>query len=162
MPIATTSNLAGHLIGGTLRTVAAAATTLAVTVPLDFRPAATAAGWAAIVDLFLLIALAITWMSIACGLLARAPAGANSATLPFQLLPLISIGFARPGSMGAGWSWFAQHQPFTPMIDTLRALLNNTSTGTSAWVGAGWCPVFVVAGATASRALFRRPTRPGL
>jgi ABC-2 type transporter len=70
-----------------------------------------------------LLAFAISWLSVACGLVARSVESASNLPMPLILLPFLGSGFVPTDSMPAGLSWFAEHQPFTPIMDTLRALL---------------------------------------
>ena len=68
-------------------------------------------------------------MGVVFGLVGKTPAGANSLSLIFLLLAFTSSAFVRPDSMPAGIRWFAEYQPFTPVIDTVRGLLLGTPIG---------------------------------
>ena len=93
---------------------------------LGFRPTAGPLGWLAAAGLIALLALALTWLAVAIGLLARNPQGTSAFMLVVQLLPFLSSAFVPTGSMSAAVRWFAQYEPFTPIIDTLRGLLLGT------------------------------------
>jgi ABC-2 type transport system permease protein len=91
------------------------------------------------------------------GLVGKTPAGANSLSLIFQLLlPLTSSAFVRPDSMPAGIRWFAEYQPFTPVIDTLRGLLLGTPIGNSAILAGAWCFFLTLLGYLWARAVYNR------
>jgi ABC-2 type transport system permease protein len=85
------------------------------------------------------LTLALTWLAVAFGLVAKTPEGANSLSLIMLVLPFVSSAFVPTDSMPAGVRWFAQNQPFTPIINTLRGLLTGTPIGHSAVLAAAWC-----------------------
>jgi ABC-2 type transport system permease protein len=96
-------------------------------------------------------------MGVVFGLVGKTPAGANSLSLIFQLLlPLTSSAFVRPDSMPAGIRWFAEYQPFTPVIDTLRGLLLGTPIGNSAILAVAWCVGLALVGYLWARAVYNR------
>ena len=87
----------------------------------------------------------------------KTPAGANSLSLIFQLiLPFTGSAFVRPDSMSAGVRWFAEYQPFTPVIDTLRGLLLGTPINNSAVLAVAWCVVLALIGYLWARAVYNR------
>ena len=106
--------------------------------------------------MFAMLTLAMTWLAIAFGLTAKTPAGANSLSLIPQFLPFISSAFVPTASMPAGVRWFAENQPFTPIINTLRGLLIGTPIGNSAIIAVAWCLVLMTAGYVWSRARYNR------
>ena len=79
-------------------------------------------------------------------LVGKTPVGANSLSLIFLLLAFTSSAFVRPDSMPVGVRWFAEYQPFTPVIDTLRGLLLGTPIGNSAILAIGWCVILTLLG----------------
>jgi len=103
-----------------------------------------------------MVSLALTWLTVAFGLLARTPAGANSLALILVVLPFVSNAFVPAASMPAGVRQFAAHQPFTPMTDTLRGLLTGTPIGSNAVITIAWCAALSLAGYLAARARYDR------
>ncbi|WIX98396.1 ABC transporter permease [Amycolatopsis mongoliensis] len=156
MAIARVSVLTGHVLGAVLRTVVSAALVVLVALLFGFRPAAGAGGWFAAFGVVVLLALALTWLAVAVGLLAKNAEGANLFILVVQVLPFVSSAFVPPDSMSGAVRWFARHEPFTPVIDTLRGALLGTPVGDSGWIAVAWCAGFAVAGYVWARALFRR------
>jgi ABC-2 type transport system permease protein len=146
MPIARGSVLTGQVLGSTLRTMVSAALVVGVAVLLGFRPTATPVEWLAAIGVFALLTLAVTWLTTAFGLLAKTPAGANSLALIVVVLPFVSSAFVPTGSMPSGARWFAENQPFTPVIETLRGLLTGTAVGTSAALAIAWLAGIIVVG----------------
>ena len=160
MAISRESVLTGQAVGSVIRTLISAILVVAVALLLGFRPTASALEWVAAFGVMAMLTLAVTWLTVAFGLLAKTPAGANSLSLIPQFLPFISSAFVPTQSMPAGVGWFAQHQPFTPVIETLRGLLMGTPIGTSAIVAAAWCAAITVTGFVWARHLYNRvPTR---
>lgn len=156
MPIARTSVLAGTVAGSVIRTMLSGVLVVAVALALGFRTAAGPAAWIAAAGMFALLALALTWLTVALGLFAKTPAGANGLALLVAILPFISSAFVPTGTMPAGVRWFAEHQPFTPVIDTMRGLLTGGAIGTSAILAVAWCAVIALAGYLWARALYNR------
>jgi ABC-2 type transport system permease protein len=103
---------------------------------------------------------ALAWLSVALGLVAKTVAGANSASLPIQfLLPFLSSAFVPAGSMPTGVRWFTAHQPFTPVVESLRALLTGAPIGNYAYLAVAWCAAIALAGYLWARAVFGRGPR---
>lgn len=160
MAITRTSVLTGQVLGSLVRAVVSAALVVGVAYALGFRSFAGPGGWLAAAGVFAMLALALTWLTVAFGLLARTPAGANSMALIIVVLPFISSAFVPTEHMPAGVAWVAQNQPFTPVIDTLRAVLSGATVGESAIVAVVWCAGLAVVGFLWSRALYNRlPSR---
>lgn len=132
MAITRASVLTGQVLGSLIRTLISGALVVAAALALVFRPTATPLQWAAAVGLFAMLTLSLTWLTVAFGLLTKTPAVANSLSLIPQFLPFISSAFVPTDSMPAGVRWFAEEQPFTPIIETLRGLLTGTPIGHSA------------------------------
>jgi ABC-2 type transport system permease protein len=161
MAIVRTSVLTGHVLGGLVRSLISGVLVVAVALALGFSPTATAAEWVAVAGVFALITFALTWVTTAFGLLAKTAAGANSLSLIIVVLPFVSSAFVPTSSMPAGVRWFAENQPFTPVIQTLRGLLFGTPIGTSAVLAVAWCAGLALAGFLWSRALFNRAPARG-
>ncbi|HEV7709868.1 MAG TPA: ABC transporter permease, partial [Asanoa sp.] len=157
MSIARTSVLTGQVIGSLIRTLISVILVVLVALALGFRPSATPVEYLAAFGVFALLTFALTWLAVAFGLATKTVAGANSLTLILQFLPLISSAFLPTGSMPAGVAWFAEHQPYTPIIETLRGLLMGSGIGDAAWWSLGWCVVLATAGFFWARHLYDRP-----
>jgi ABC-2 type transport system permease protein len=158
MAIARSSVLTGQVTGSLIRTMISGAVVIAVALLLGFRPTAGPAGWIAAAGMFALLTLALTWLTVAFGLLANTPAGANSLALIPAILPFVSSAFIPTAAMSGPVRWFAQNQPFTPVIDTLRGLLTGTGIGNSAIIAVAWCAGLTVAAYFWARVLYdRRP-----
>jgi ABC-2 type transport system permease protein len=76
--------------------------------------------------------------------------------MPLVLLPFLGSGFVPTDSMPAGLRWFAEYQPFTPLIETLRGLLMDTPIGNNALIGLGWCLIIATGGYLWAKKSFNR------
>jgi ABC-2 type transport system permease protein len=152
--------LAGHVGGSVLRTLVTTTVVTGVALLAGFRPVASVVDWFAVAGIVVAFSFALAWLSVALGLVAKSVAGANGSTLPILfLLPFLSSAFVPAGSMPAGLRWFAAHQPFTPVVECLRALLTGAPAGNTAYLALAWCAAIALAGYLWARAAFRRGTR---
>jgi ABC-2 type transport system permease protein len=156
MAISPSAVLNGHATGALLRTLASVAVVIGVSIGLGFRPSASAGQWLAAVGVIVLLALALTWLSVAFGLAARAPEGTTGFLLIVQLLPFISSAFIAPGDMSGAIRWFAANEPFTPVIDTIRGLLTGSPSGGTVLAAVAWCAGLALAAYLWARVLSRR------
>ena len=161
MPISRLAVLTGQVAGSVIRTMISAAVVVGVAVAMGFRSSASPVEWLAAAGIFALLTLALTWLTVAFGLLAKTPAGANSLSLLPAILPFVSSAFIPATAMTGGVRWFATNEPFTPVIDTLRGLLAGTGIGDRAGLAVAWCVGLSLAGYLWARVLYnRRPPAP--
>jgi ABC-2 type transport system permease protein len=156
MSISKASVLTGHVIGTLIQTAIGLAVVLGVALLVGFRPSAGPIEWLAIVGLLLLITVALTWMAVALGLKAKSVETASNTPMIFTLLPFLGSGFVPNDSLPGWLRWFAEYQPFTPMIETLRGLLLGTSVADSWLLAIGWCVLLTIVGYVWSKSLFRK------
>lgn len=156
MDIARASVLTGHVLGAVIKTGFAVVTVAAFAFLLGFRSDAGPLGWLGAIALLVLIAFSLTWLTVGMGLAADSVETASNTPLFLMILPFISSAFVPTGAMPAGLRQFAENQPFTPMIDSLRALVTGASTGSDLWVALGWCVLISLLGFLWSRRLFQR------
>jgi ABC-2 type transport system permease protein len=157
MAIFRASVLTGQVLGSLIRTLISIGLIIGVALLMGFRPTATPIAWIEALGLIVLFTLAITWMGVVFGLVGKTPAGANSLSLIFQLLAFTSSALVSPDSMPAVVRWFAQYQPFTPVIDTLRGLLLGTPiSGNSVVLAVAWCIGLTLIGYLWARAVYNR------
>ena len=129
---------------------------IAVALAIGFRPTASALEWLGVIGLLTLVMFALTWLSAAFGVTAQNPEAASNAPMPLLFLPLLGSAIVPTETMPTAMRYFAEYQPFTPIIETLRGLLMGTAIGDS-WIWAlGWCAVIGVGGYLWARAAFAR------
>jgi ABC-2 type transport system permease protein len=131
--------LIGKVVASVLTNAIAIAALLGVAFLLGFSPAASFLDWLGVIGLLLLLAVATAWLTVALGLAAKSPETAAFAAVPLIMLPFFSSAIVPADKMGPGIKQFAQYQPFTPIIETLRGLLNGTPQTSDALVALAWC-----------------------
>ena len=158
MPVAPVAVLGGHVVGAVVQTLLAGGAVLGVAVLLGFRPGADALGWMALVGFFALFGLMLTWLTVAMGASARSVESASNTPMILMLLPFFGSGFVPVATMPVVVRAFAQHQPFTPIIETVRGLLAGTAVPSSTvWTAIAWCVGLAVVGWFWARSAYRRP-----
>jgi ABC-2 type transport system permease protein len=158
MDIGGAALLAGHVAASVARNLASTVLVLGVAFLIGFRPRATLVEWLAAAGVLLLFILAISWLSAAVGLLARTPEAAAGFTFFVMFLPYPSSAFVPIDTMPSWIHGFANHQPCTPVIETLRGLLLDTPVGSAPWQAVAWCGGILFASVAVSGVLFRRRT----
>jgi len=148
--------LAGHVVGNVILTMISLAVVVGVALLVGFRPTADPARWLAATGVLAAISFAITWLSVALGLVSKTVEGASNLPMPLILLPFLGSGFVPTGSMPTAMRWFATYQPFTPFIETVRGLMLGTGIGINGWLTAGWCTGITALGYLWARKLFSR------
>jgi ABC-2 type transport system permease protein len=160
MSIARASVLTGHVVGAVVQTLAGLALVVAVALLVGFRPDAGVLEWVAAVGVLAMTGVALSWLSVAMGLWTRTVEAASNLPMPLVLLPFFGSGFVPVDSMPGWLRRFAEHQPFTPIIETLRGLLTGTAIGGSAAAAVAWCAGIALVGYLWARANYeRRPAR---
>jgi ABC-2 type transport system permease protein len=158
MDIGGASVLAGHVAASVVRNAASTVLVFGVAFLIGFRPSAGPLDWLAAAGVLLLFILAFSWLSAAVGLLAKSPEAASGFTFLVMFLPYPSSAFVPIDTMPAWIHGFADNQPVTPVIETLRGLLLGTPVGASLWPALAWCCGILVASIALSSVLFRRRT----
>ncbi len=159
LPIARSSVLWAHVITSLVANVVSLAVVVGVALVMGFRTGASFAAWLAVGGILLLFTLALTWVAVIAGLVAKTVDGASAFSYPLIFLPFISSAFVPTGSMPGPVAWFAENQPVTAIVDTLRALFANEPVGTDIWVALAWLVVILVAASGAAVAIYRRRMR---
>ncbi|MEU8665068.1 ABC transporter permease, partial [Actinoplanes philippinensis] len=141
MAIARASVLTGHVLGSLVQIFIAVFAVLGVALLIGFRPTATPLEWLAVAGVLAATAFALTWLAVALGIVADSVETASNTPMFLSLLPFLGSGFVPTDTMPAGLRVFAEYQPFTPIIETLRGLLLGTGIGNSAYLALAWCAV---------------------
>jgi len=131
---------------------------VAVALLIGFRPTAGVVEWLATAGILIAFMVAISWFSAAIGLLAGNPEAAAGFTFLVSFLPYPSSAFVPVATMPAWLQGVAEHQPITPVIESVRGLLVGLPVGTHAWQALAWCAGILVASVALSAYLFRRRT----
>lgn len=156
MSISRTSVLVGHLVGSLIQVALAVVIVLAVAAVIGFRPTTGPLSWLAAAGLLMLTAFATTWLSVGLGLAAGSVETASNSPMFLSLLPFLGSGFVPTETMPGPLRVFAENQPFTPIMETLRGLLLGTPIGTSGGLAVGWCVAISLMGFVWARRLYER------
>ncbi|MET0161671.1 MAG: ABC transporter permease [Microbacteriaceae bacterium] len=139
MPIARSAVLWSHVLTSLAANLAALALVVGAALLMGFRSGAGALAWLAVAGILVLFTLALTWIAVIAGLGARSVDGASAFSYPLILLPFISSAFVPTATMPGPVRWFAEHQPVTSIVETIRALLGDRPVGPEIWAALGWC-----------------------
>ena len=156
MAISRASVLTGHVAGNLLTTMAAIVLVIGIALALGFSPAASLTDWVLVFGLLTLSAFAVIWLSTALGMVTKSVETASNLPMPLFLLPFLGSGFVPADSMSGGLQWFAEYQPFTPIMDTLRALLFGTAVGSDGVLAVAWCLAIALGGYVWAKRLYER------
>jgi ABC-2 type transport system permease protein len=138
MAISRASVLTGHVLGSMIQSVFGVTVIIGIALAVGFRPSAGLLAWLAAIGVLLLTALALTWLSVAFGLVSKTVETASNLPMFLILLPFLGSGFVPTASMPTGLRWFAEYQPFTPVTQTLRGLLVGGAIGSDALTAVAW------------------------
>jgi|SRR5690606_5485435 len=161
MDIARSAMLTGHVAESVLRNLVTTGIVIVLAVALGFRPTADPLRWVGALAVIAMFVLALSWVAAALGLLARNPEAANGFTFAFMFLPYVSSAFVPTETMPTALHAFAENQPVTPVIETVRGLLMGTPIGESAVLAVAWCAGIAAVGYAAARVLFHRRATTG-
>jgi ABC-2 type transport system permease protein len=148
--------LNGHVIASLLTNLLAIAALVGVAFLLGFSPAAGLLDWLGVVGVVVLLGLAAGWLTVALGLAAKSPETAGMAAVPLVLLPFFSSAIVPAEKMGQGLRQFAEYQPFTPIIETLRGLLNGAPATGDVIAALAWCVGIGLVGYLWARSTFTK------
>jgi ABC-2 type transport system permease protein len=156
MPVAPSSILGGQVASSTLSNLFSSSLVLLVAFAIGFRSQAGIEGWLLFAALLLLFTLSTTWLAIFFGLLAKTTEGAGAFSYVLILLIFISPAFVPTNSMTPLLRGFAENQPMTPVVETMRSLLVNGTAGPKVWTALAWIMGMLVVFYLLSVALYRR------
>ena len=156
MPIARPSVLWAHVLTSLAANLVSVAVVVGVAVIVGFRTGASVAGWLTVAGILILFTLALTWVAVIAGLSAKTIDGASAFSYPLIFLPFISSAFVPTASMPGPVAWFAEHQPVTSIVDTIRALFAREPVGSDIWIAVVWLVGIAVLAYAFAIALYRR------
>jgi ABC-2 type transport system permease protein len=148
--------LTGHVVTSVLTNLVAIAALVGVAFLMGFGPAAGFLDWLGVLGMVVLLGFAAGWLTIALGLSAKSPETAGMAAVPLVLLPFFSSAIIPADKMGPGLREFAEYQPFTPIIETMRGLLNGAPDIGDVITAIAWCVGIALVGYLWARATFTK------
>ncbi|MEU8262495.1 ABC transporter permease [Micromonospora sp. NPDC048999] len=148
--------LTGHVIATVLTNLIAITALIGVAFLLGFRPSASFLDWLGAIGVIVLLGFAASWLTVALGLAAKSPETAGLASVPLVMLPFFSSAIVPADKMGPGLRQFAEYQPFTPIIETLRGLLNGAPSAGDVIPALAWCVGIALVGYLWARSTFTK------
>lgn len=139
MPVARASVLWAHVLTSLVSNALSVGVIILIALLMGFRSGAGLGGWLEVAGILLLFTLALTWLAVIPGLTATSVEGASAFSYPLVFLPFISSAFVPTATMPAVVRVFAEHQPVTSIVDTLRSLLNAAPAGNEIGTALAWC-----------------------
>lgn len=159
MPIARSATLWAHVLTSVVANLVSVAIVVGVALLLGFRSGAGVLSWLAVVGILTLFTLALTWLAVIAGLTAKSVDGASAFSYPLIFLPFLSSAFVPTASMPGPVRWFAENQPVTSIVDTIRALLSRQPVGGEIWIALAWCVSILLVAVVIASIVYRRKIR---
>jgi ABC-2 type transport system permease protein len=156
MPIARSSALWSHVLTSLAANLISLVLVVLVAVAMGFRTGAGAGAWLAAAGILVLFTLALTWIAVIAGLSAKTVEGAGAFAYPIIFLPFISSAFVPTGTMPGPVRAFADNQPVTSIVNTIRDLFAQQPVGTSIWTALAWCAGTLIVAYALAMATYRR------
>ena len=157
MPIARSSVLWAHVLTSLAASLISVAVVVGVALLMGFRSGASVLAWLAIAGILILFTLALTWLAVIAGLSAKTVDGASAFSYPLIFLPFISSAFVATATMPGPVRAFAENQPVTPIVNTIRDLYAQQPISTDIWIALAWCAgILIVAYALAVATYHRK------
>src|SRR4051794_8642712 len=156
MPIARSSVLWAHVLTSLVANLISLVVVVLVALLTGFRSGAGVLGWLAVAGILLLFTMALTWIAVIPGLTAKSIDGASAFSYPLVFLPFISSAFVPTDSMPGPVRAFAENQPVTSIVNSIRDLLTGQPVSSDLWVALGWCVGILVVAYAAAMAIYRR------
>lgn len=139
MPIARSAALWGHVLTSLVSNAISVAAIILVALIMGFRSSAGVLPWLAVAGILALFTLSLTWIAAIAGLSAKSVDGAGAFSYPIIFLPFISSAFVPTESMPPVVRAFAENQPVTSIVESIRKLLSSRPVGNDIWAALAWC-----------------------
>ncbi|HEX3679362.1 MAG TPA: ABC transporter permease [Galbitalea sp.] len=156
MPIARSSVLWAHVLTSLVANLVSVVVVVLVALLIGFRSAAGLSAWLAIAGILILFTLVLTWVAVIPGLTAKTVDGASGFSYPLIFLPFISSAFVPTASMPGPVRWFAEYQPVTSIVNTIRDLFTGAPIGTDIWVALAWLVGILIIAYLFAMRIYRR------
>jgi ABC-2 type transport system permease protein len=156
MPIARSSVLWAHVLTSLVANLTSVVVVVGVAVLMGFRSSAGVLPWLAVAGIVVLFTLALTWVAVIPGLTAKTISGASAFSYPLIFLPFISSAFVPTATMPGPVRAFAENQPVTSIVNSIRDLLTQRPVGGDIWVALAWCVGFLIAAYVIAMVIYKR------
>jgi len=159
MPIARSSALWAHVLTSLVASLISLLAVAGIGLVMGFRTGAGALGWLTVAGILILFTLALTWVAVIAGLTAKTVDGAGAFAYPLIFLPFVSSAFVPTDTMPPPVRWFAENQPVTAIVDTLRDIFAQRPVDGDIWIALAWCVGLLVLAFFTATAVYRRKIR---
>jgi ABC-2 type transport system permease protein len=156
MPIARSSVLWAHVLTSLVANMVSIVLVVLVALLMGFRSGAGVLEWLAVMGILIVFTLALTWIAVIAGLSAKTVDGASAFSYPIIFLPFVSSAFVPTETMPGPVRWFAENQPVTSIVNTIRDLLAQQPVGADIWIALGWCVGILVIAYVFAMAAYKR------
>jgi len=156
MPIARSSVLWAHVLTSLVASLVSVVIVVGVALVMGFRSGAGVLAWLAIAAMLILFTLALTWLAVIAGLSANSVDGASAFSYPLIFLPFISSAFVATATMPGPVRAFAENQPVTPIVNTIRDLYSQQPISTDIWIALAWCVGILIVAYALAMATYHR------
>lgn len=156
MPIARSSVLWAHVLTSMVASLISVAVVVTVALLMGFRSGAGVLAWLAVAAILILFTLALTWLAVIAGIAAKTVDGAGAFSYPLIFLPFISSAFVLTATMPGPVRAFAENQPVTAIVNTIRNLYLQQPVGTGIWIALAWCVGILVIANVFALAIYHR------
>jgi ABC-2 type transport system permease protein len=156
MPIARSSVLWAHVLTSLVANLIALLIVVLVALLMGFRSGAGVLAWLAVAGILILFTLALTWIAVIAGLSAKSADGAGAFAYPILFLPFISSAFVPTDTMPGPVRAFADYQPVTSIVNTIRDLFAQRPVGTDIWTALAWCVGILIVAYIFARGIYQR------
>jgi ABC-2 type transport system permease protein len=156
MPIARSSVLWAHVLTSLVANLISLVVVVLVALLMGFRSGAGVLEWLAVAGILILFTLALTWIAVVAGLSAKSTDGVSAFSYPFVFLPFISSAFVPTHTMPGPVRAFADNQPVTSIVNTIRDLYTQQAVGTDIWIALAWCVGILIVASSFARVIYRR------
>ena len=156
LPIARTGVLWAHVLTSLVANLISLVLVVGVALLMGFRTGADVLDWLAVTGMLLLFTLTLTWVAVIAGLSANSVEGASAFSYPLIFLPFLSSAFAPTDTMPGPVRWFAENQPVTSIVNTIRSIFAGQPVGTDTWIALAWCVGILVVAVVVARIVYRR------
>ena len=156
MPIARPSALWAHVLTSLVANLISLVIVVGVALLMGFRTGESVLGWLAVAGILILFTLALTWVAVIAGLSAKTVDGASAFSYPLIFLPFISSAFVPTETMPGPVRWFAENQPVTSIVNTIRDIFAQQPVGADIWIALAWCVGILIVAYFFAMAIYRR------
>ncbi|KAF2412898.1 ABC transporter permease [Microbacterium sp. B35-04] len=156
LPIARSGVLWAHVLTSLVSILVSLAVVIGVALLMGFRTGAGFGAWLGVIGMLVLFTVALTWLAVIAGLSAKTVDGASAFSYPLIFLPFISSAFVPTESMPGPVQWFAENQPVTSIVDSMRALFAGEPVGSDIWVAMAWLVGILIVAYVISMSIYRK------